>query len=94
MYTAYIISLQEHLEQLPVAQTSVHTHNFSCEFSNLDLGGLRASRENIDLSMLGVRLPRNGARVLTPMGPGRMHRFRKRTRCFVVHLDWPCAMRG
>lgn len=25
---------------------------------------------------------------MTPLGPGKMKRYKKRTRCFVVNLDW------
>jgi hypothetical protein len=85
----------EHLGKLPVAQARVATRGLDCEFTHLDLGGLKASRTDVDLAMLGVRLPRRGARVCTPMGTGRVHRFRKRTRCFVIHLDWGVGlMRG
>ena len=63
----------EHLGKLPVAQARVAARGLDCEFTHLDLGGLRASRTDVDLAMLGVRLPRRGARVCTPMGTGEHH---------------------
>ena len=29
-----------------------------------------------------------GTAVMTQMGPGRIKRYKKRSRCFVVNLDW------
>lgn len=29
-----------------------------------------------------------GAAVKTPFGPGKIKRYKKRSRCFVVNLDW------
>lgn len=39
-----------------------------------------------------LSLPRcmcvRGAAVKTPFGPGKIKRYKKRSRCFVVNLDW------
>lgn len=84
------------ITSLPIARTRLEKRGLRCEFSNLDLSGLAVAREaHIDLATMGVRLPRCGARVETPMGPGIVHRLRKRTRCFIVHMEWGgTQMRG
>ncbi|CAM9143702.1 unnamed protein product [Phaeothamnion confervicola] len=87
----FLFFLLKKLNNLPVGATHIHGKGYTCRLWNLDLEARGGDVEDIRLSIMGVSLPRRGACVMTPMGPGRFQRYRQRTRCFIVFLDWTLA---
>ncbi|CAM9868466.1 unnamed protein product, partial [Ectocarpus sp. 12 AP-2014] len=80
--------LLERLGKLPVGHAKFAGKGVEARVWNLDLGGVHVKRENVDLVMKGFRLPKRGTAVMTKFGPGNIKRYKKRSRCFVVNLDW------
>ncbi|CAM9536600.1 unnamed protein product [Pylaiella littoralis] len=80
--------LLERLRKLPVGQAKFAGKGFEARVWNLDLEGVHVKRENVDLVMKGFRLPKRGTPVMTKFGPGKIKRYKKRSRCFVVNLEW------